>query len=157
MLACTASSAAGVPSNPTRKHFLAFPSPLAEDAGGRCCGDREEQPARPVPEPGPVWHDGDLKSSSSSPAPALELIAGSRLQQQGPESYNPQADWSLQSSSSFAHPPSLIYPPAWPPYCQLRITASPSPPTCLCELSAAAASSRAASWVTTCAAVAFSL
>lgn len=81
---------------PISQAFLAFPSPLAEEAGGGCCGDREEEPARPVPEPGPVWSDGDLRSSSSSPAPALELIAGSQLRQQGPESCwssacNPQA------------------------------------------------------------------
>lgn len=64
---------------------------------------------------------------------------------------------SLQSSGSFAHPSSLIYPASWPPYCQLRITALISPPGCLCNLSAAAASRHAASWVTTHAAVAFSL
>ena len=81
VLACTASFAAGAPLNPPHEHFLAFPSPLPEEAGGGCCRDREEQPARPVPEPGPVWNDGDLKSSSSSPAPALELIAGSQVQQ----------------------------------------------------------------------------
>lgn len=70
-------AAAGAPLNPPQKYFLAFPSPLAEEADGGCCRDREEWPARPVPDPGLVWSDEDLKSSS--PAPALELIAGSQL------------------------------------------------------------------------------
>lgn len=73
-------AAASAPSNPPQKYFLAFPSLLAEEADGGCCRDREEQgqggagPAMSVPEPGLMWSDEDLKSSSS--APTLELIAG---------------------------------------------------------------------------------
>lgn len=74
---CAQQAAVGAPSNPPQKYLLAFPSPLAEVADGGSCRNREGQPARPVPEPGLVWSDEDL--NSSSPAPALELIAGSQL------------------------------------------------------------------------------
>lgn len=145
---CAQQTAAESPSNPPQKYFLAFPFSLAEEADGGCCRDREEQPARPVPEPGLVWSDEDLKSSSS--APALELITGSQLWQQGPESC-----WSAPCNPQAVCPtlPALFIQE--PPDCQLRITALLSPPGCLCKLDAPAASHRAASWVTTCTAEAF--
>lgn len=145
---CTQQVAIQAPLNPPQKYFLAFPSSLVEEADGGCCRDREEQPARPVPEPGLVWSDEYLKSSSS--APALELIAGPQLWQQGPESC-----WSAACNPQAVSPtlPALFIQE--PPDCQLRITVL-SPPSCLCKLDATAASHCAASWVTTCTAAAFS-
>lgn len=61
-----------------------------------------------------VWSDEDLKSSS--PAPALELITGPQVWEQGPESCR-----SAACSPLSVHSPSLIYPRAsWLPakdYC----------------------------------------
>lgn len=129
---CAQQAAVGAPSNPPQKYLLAFPSPLAEVADGGSCRNREGQPARPVPEPGLVWSDEDLKSSS--PAPALELIAGSQLWQQGPESC-----WSAACNPQAISPtlPALFI--QQPPDCQLRITALLSPPGRLCKLDAPAA------------------
>lgn len=130
MLACTASSAAGAPSNPSHKYFLALPSPLAEEAGGGCCGEREEEPVRPVPEPGPVWNDGDLKILQliTCPSPGVNRWLSAPTARARKLLIS-----SLQSSGSFAHPPTLIYAAAWAPYCQLRITVSLSPPKLLVQ------------------------